>query len=639
MARVANRLIYEELGNVHGRKLPETVTFSGPSVDLCLSWYSREPAMSSDIEKAALEVRFIPILCAAPLLYAHSQGLCERHGLRLNLQPAPGWSAVKELLVYEKIDAAHVLTPMPLACALGLDGKPAPLRLGLVQNLNGQALTLASRHVAIRDPRQLRGLRIGVPYEFSMQSYLLRAWLAEHGVDPCRDVEIKEVSPPRMPSYLEKGWLDGMLAPEPYNQLAVARGVGFIAFTSQDLWPGHPCCGFAFHRETLERRPQAMRALLTSIVQAQRELRAASPSRRQQIAEILSAPAYLNQSDPRHIASALSGQFPDGRDGDRSIASYIDFTPHLAPELGDWLLSQMQRWGQLSGRLDYAQTVEAVFATELSTELARAEGVFDNGPLRRQGAELPRGEAAFAAMLAAPYCRYRAAAPPPPPPIPPALSERITTMLGELAEVAGGRSELALDVSVADELGWLARMLNEVVLNLCYVRQALGERLALDHLAQRQQQQLELQTELVRQLAVPIIPVFSGILVVPLIGRITGERSQQILGVVLQAAVQQQAQIVLLDITGVPQVDDIVVENLLRLRGALQLLGVHSGLVGMSALLARQFVAVGHRAQEFSSHADLQSGLAHALASIGFCIVSTKVARAPLQKRSQDKIK
>lgn len=585
--------------------------------------------MSTHVDKSNLEVRFIPILCAAPLLYAHSQGFCARNGLQLNLKPAAGWSAVKELLVYEKVDVVHILTPMPLACTLGLDGKPAALRLGLFQNLNGQALTLATRHAAIREPRQLRGLCFGVPYEFSMQNYLLRAWLAEHGIDPSRDVVIKEVSPPRMPYYLEKGWLDGMLAPEPYNQLAIARGVGFVAYTSNDLWPGHPCCGIAFRKETEERYPLATRALLRSIVQAQRELRAATPAQRQQIAEILSAPAYLNQRDPRMIAAALCGQFSDGRDGERSIPTYVDFAPQLAPELGDWLLSQMQRWGQLPQRVDYAATVKAVFAEDQVAELARAEGFADPEPLRRQGALLPRGEAAFAAMLAAPYCNYRAAPPvQPPEALPPELSHRLSTILSELAEVIGGKSELALDVSVPDELSWLARMLNEVFLTLRYMREALSEQLATEELARRQQHQLETQTELLRELSAPVIPVFAGILVVPLIGRVNGERSQQILSAVLEAAVQHRAKIVMLDLTGVPFVDDTVVENLLRLRGALQLIGVASGLVGMSAPLARQFVDSKHDTAELQSHADLQSGLLHALSRIGYSIVPTKATRA-----------
>lgn len=568
-----------------------------------------------------MEVGYIPILCAAPLLYAHSHGLFERNGLRVHLKAAAGWSAIKELLVYQKVDAAHVLCPMPLACSLGLDGKPAPLQLCLVQNRNGQSLTLASRYAAIRQPRELRGLRLGVPYAFSMQFYLLRMWLAEHGIDPDHDVQIKEVSPARMPYYLSKGWIDGMLAPEPYNQIAVARGLGCIAFTSLDIWAGHPCCGIALHNQTLQSHPLKARAFLRSVVQAQRELQAASVEQRFRIGELLSAPQYLNLSDPRLIGAALNGQLADGRGARYSISGYIEFGPQVPPELGDWLLSQMQRWGQLPGKVDYGETVKAVFADELAGEVALAEGLPAQASWYRGTAELPRGEAAFQAMRAAPFGTYSAAAQLlPAVAIPEPLRDRLTVMLGELAELAGGKSELTLDVSIADELGWLARMLNEVVLNLRYTREALSEQLAVEDLAHRQQQQLAAQNEILRQLAVPIIPIFSGILVVPLIGSISAERSEQITAMVLAATTQHSAQFVMLDITGVPYIDDIVIKNLLRLHRALRLLGCDSAMVGVSAPLARQLVATSNDTGTLRSFADLQSGLAHALKRIGYRI-------------------
>lgn len=574
--------------------------------------------MSEVGEAASMEVGYIPILCTAPLLYAHSRGLFERNGLNVKLKAAAGWSAIKELLVYQKLDAVHMLCPMPLACALGLDGRPAPLKLCLVQNRNGQALTLANRYAAIRQPRELRGLCIGVPYGFSMQTYLLQMWLADHGIDPGRDVEVKAVSPARMPYYLSKGWIDAMLAPEPYNQIAVARGIGFIAFTSQDIWPGHPCCGIALHEQTIKRHPVKVRALLRSIVQAQRELQAANPEELLRISEILSTPQYLNQSDPRLISAALSGQFVDGRGTSHCMVDYIEFTPQVPPELGDWLLSQMQRWGQLPGKVDYAQTVNAVFSAELSNELALAEGMPAPAAWRAGMTALPRGEAAFQAMRTAPFCAYHeTASAPPAAAIPEPLRDRLAVMLDELAEVAGGKSELALDVSIPDELGWLARMLNEVVLNLRYMREALSEQLAVEDLARRQQLQLAAQNETLRQLAVPIIPIIAGILVVPLIGAISRERSEQITARVLAATTEHRARFVMLDITGIPYVDDLVAKDLLQLGSALRLLGVDSAMVGVSALLARQLVSARSDIGTLRSFADLQSGLAYALQRIG----------------------
>src|SRR4051812_44341917 len=102
-------------------------------------------------EQDEIEIRFIPITCSAPLLYAQSQGLFERNGVRVNLRSAPGWSGIKQLMVHGKVDMAHMLTPMPLAVSLGLDGKQADLRLLAIQNVNGDSLVLARKHEALRE--------------------------------------------------------------------------------------------------------------------------------------------------------------------------------------------------------------------------------------------------------------------------------------------------------------------------------------------------------------------------------------------------------------------------------------------------------------------------------------------------------
>ncbi len=96
---------------------------------------------SLKLEKEGLKIAFIPIICSAPLIYAHSHGFFRKNGLSVKLTRSPGWSGIKELLVHNHVDAAHMLSPMPLACALGIDGKKADIRLTTVQNVNGQALT------------------------------------------------------------------------------------------------------------------------------------------------------------------------------------------------------------------------------------------------------------------------------------------------------------------------------------------------------------------------------------------------------------------------------------------------------------------------------------------------------------------
>ncbi|MCK8788282.1 ABC transporter substrate-binding protein, partial [Roseomonas sp. NAR14] len=79
-----------------------------------------------------------------------------------------------------------------------------------------------------RDPKDWKGMTFGIPFDFSMHNYLLRYYLAEHGLDPDRDVQLRVVAPPEMVANLRSGNFDGFLGPDPINQRAVYDGVGFL---------------------------------------------------------------------------------------------------------------------------------------------------------------------------------------------------------------------------------------------------------------------------------------------------------------------------------------------------------------------------------------------------------------------------
>src|SRR6202007_2674027 len=115
-----------------------------------------------------------------------------------------------------------------------------PTALPLVQNTNGQSLALALKHKESRDPRSWKGMTFGVPYQISMHNLLLRYYLAEHGIDPDKDVTIKSLPPPELVANMKAGILDGFLAPNNAAQLAVHSGAGFIHLLSKEIWDGHP---------------------------------------------------------------------------------------------------------------------------------------------------------------------------------------------------------------------------------------------------------------------------------------------------------------------------------------------------------------------------------------------------------------
>jgi len=179
---------------------------------------------------------------------------------------------------------------MPLACSLGLDGKKSDINLSVIQNINGQALTLSKKHIGIKDVRDMKGFRFGVPYRFSMNYYLLAFFLAEKGLNPLTDVTIEEVAPLSLPYYLETGRVDGIFAPEPCNQISVYRGTGFIHTLTKDIWDGHPSCCFALSRDFIEPYPNTYNAMMKSMLQAELALHNAGVEQKKVIARKISTP-------------------------------------------------------------------------------------------------------------------------------------------------------------------------------------------------------------------------------------------------------------------------------------------------------------------------------------------------------------
>ena len=432
-------------------------------------------ARREGIECPEIKVGFLPILCAAPLLYAHRQGLFAARGLDVTLSSTARPSGIKELMAAGSLHAAHMPMSIPLVQRLKLDGRASDITLAAMMNVNGQAITLASRHAGLTDPRDIKGFTFAVPYRFSMHYYLLCHFLASHGLDPLGDVMIKEAPPARMPWFLQKGWIDGFLAPEPFNQIAVHQETGYIYRLSKDIWNGHPCCCLGVQADFVRKYPNTYKALVTCLVQAQLALHNADPEQRRRIARDLSGSMYLNQDLSVPVEQALSGEFPNGRGERLCVHDHMDFQPHPWPQYGVWTLSQMQRWAQLPGPVDYDRIVESVFDAR-TIDMAREAG-FDPGGRPSLGDLGGFAEAEpFTCMKDQPFCAYvEHPAPLARHEISQPVRRRLTEIVSHLADIAGGRESRPIDITSEGPLGHLEHVLNETIENLRAAQDALLE--------------------------------------------------------------------------------------------------------------------------------------------------------------------
>lgn len=262
---------------------------------LSLAGCAASPAASLDeAETPELTVGFIPINCATPIIMASPLGFYERYGLNVTLLKFGGWSEIRDAAIAGEIDAAHLLAPIPLALSMGIGPPAIPMRLAAIENINGQAITLAKKHLGnVEGPQDMKGMKLGIPFEFSMHALLLRAYLAEGGVDPDRDVQLVVMRPPDMVALLAVGNIDGFLGPEPVNQRAVYEGAGFIHELSRDMWDGHPCCSFSVRQQFIEENPRTYQSLLRAIVDATGYSQ--KLENRTEIASAIAPAEFLNQ--------------------------------------------------------------------------------------------------------------------------------------------------------------------------------------------------------------------------------------------------------------------------------------------------------------------------------------------------------
>jgi len=324
------------------------------------------------LEKQKLAVGFIPITCATPIIMAHPMGFYSKYGLDVSVIKTAGWAVIRDKTLNKEYDAAHMLSPMPLAITLGAGANPVPYTMPAVENINGQAITLSVKHKDKRDPKSWKGFKFAVPFDYSMHNYLLRYYVAEHGLDPDRDLQIRSVPPPEMVANLRADNIDGFLAPDPVNQRAVFDGVGFIHTLSKDIWDGHPCCAFAASREFVTSMPNTYHALLKAIIDATAYAR--KPENRKQIAEAIAPTNYLNQP-VTVVEQVLTGTFADGLGNVRKVPDRIDFDPFPWHSFAVWILTQMKRWGQIKGDVDYAKVAREVFLATDAAKLMKEVGL------------------------------------------------------------------------------------------------------------------------------------------------------------------------------------------------------------------------------------------------------------------------
>jgi NitT/TauT family transport system ATP-binding protein len=329
---------------------------------------------------------FMPLMdCLIPVI-AREKGFAAAEGIELTLVKETSWANIRDRIAVGHFDAAHMLAPMPLAAALGLNPIPAPVIAPFALGLNGNGVTVSlalwARMADEGAPGDLDPVGVGaalakvvargarprfaVVHQHSAQNYELRYWLAACGIAPDKDVEVVVVPPPLMSEALAAGAIDGHCVAEPWGSASVLAGAGRIATIKSKIWKDSPEKVLGVSAGWAEANPDALVALLRACYAAARWC--GDAANKPEAAAILAAPNYLGL--PQHImVRGLTGALEVERGRMIAVGDYFEpFARDANYPWGahaQWFYRQMVRWGDVSDSPENAARAAGCYRADL----------------------------------------------------------------------------------------------------------------------------------------------------------------------------------------------------------------------------------------------------------------------------------
>ncbi len=342
-------------------------------------------AVAKTVRKVKLG--FIALTDASPIIMAKELGFFKNRSLDVEVIKQASWPALRDALLTGQIDGAHCLFSMPLSVATKIGGSgSSDLKVAMMLSQNGQAITLARdfKEVGYGD---LAGAKefleskdspsLAMTFPGGTHDMWLRYWLAATKADTSK-VKISAVPPPQMVQNMTVGNVQAYCVGEPWNAVAVQKGVGFTHLATQDIWQNHPekalvvNSKFAADTDTLA-------DVMGAVFDACKWLD--DLANRSKAADTVSAAQYVN-APAADIRGRLLGQYDLGpglgaKDFKGEQMQFfrngtVNF-PRRAHAI--WFLAQYQRFGLLKEAPNFQKLADDMILTDLYTKVAAAEKV------------------------------------------------------------------------------------------------------------------------------------------------------------------------------------------------------------------------------------------------------------------------
>ena len=377
------------------------------------------------LEKDQLKFGFIKLTDCAPLVIAKEKGFFEDEGIQAEVIAQPNWKTLLDNVINGNLDGAHMLSGQPIAATIGI-GTQAHVVTAYTMDLNGNGITVSNKiweemqfndfdldtpkpkHPISADALKPiveekldsgEKLQMGMVFPVSTHNYELRYWLAASDIHPGMytendtggrtgaDVELSVTPPPMMPTVLEAGNIQGYCVGEPWNQQAVAKGIGVPVTTNYDIWKNNPEKVFGVTKEWADANPNTHIAVIKAMMRAGKWLDETDADgnfiNREEAVRILAQPNYVG-ADYDVIKNSMTGYFTFQKSDVRKMPKFNvffdDYCTYPWYSDGVWFLTQMRRWGQIPEAKPaswYFETVEKVYQPDVY--LAAATALLEEG--------------------------------------------------------------------------------------------------------------------------------------------------------------------------------------------------------------------------------------------------------------------
>eukprot|EP01025_Chloroclados_australasicus_P030945 TRINITY_DN3117_c0_g1_i11.p1 TRINITY_DN3117_c0_g1~~TRINITY_DN3117_c0_g1_i11.p1 ORF type:complete len:544 (-),score=93.69 TRINITY_DN3117_c0_g1_i11:381-1793(-) len=370
-----------------------------------------------DVEKSTLKFGFIKLTDCAPLVIAKEKGFFKDEGLDVEVIAQPNWKTLLDNVISGELDGAHMLSGQPIAATLGF-GTEAHIVTAYTLDLNGNGITVSNgvweqmqdavpalKAEQPEHPISAEGLKpvvqdkldvgeklqLGMVFPVSTHNYELRYWLAASGIHPGlytatdiggrtdADVELSVTPPPMMPATLESGNISGYCVGEPWNQQAVAKGIGVPVTTNYDIWKNNPEKVFGVTKKWADENAKTHLAVVKALIRAGMWLDQTADGKlvnRDEACRILSRSDYVG-ADFEVIKNSMGGTFVFQKTDVREMPDFNVFAKYYCayPWYSDgvWFLTQMRRWGQITEPKPaswYKEQAERIYLPDVYREAA-----------------------------------------------------------------------------------------------------------------------------------------------------------------------------------------------------------------------------------------------------------------------------